>query len=188
MNEPIAPPELPAIPDSSSRGLSRLIGDFGKAIQPWASRVSERLRLEAPELPTPPGAFGATEERHWMQEMIRRQKGWMAQATQQLNTQVQGVGADIESADVIEVTNAHHHITGAATITQINVPTRQVGMTDPAATSRDRAVSAFTGPLWLYSMGGFALGTGGNIAKAKASTAGDCVHLSFDGDLWYPVS
>jgi hypothetical protein len=188
MNHPVTAPELPSPFDPRTGAVARYANALRDEIGKWFELASPRLRIDAPKLPTIDRDFQPDDERRWMAELVRRIHLWLGDVTLLLNSQVQSVGDPIASAATIEITNPMHHITGAATITQINVPTQQVGMAAIGSTTRDRSVSGFTGPLWLFSDGGFSLATGGNIAKAKSSAAGDCVHIVYDGDLWFPVS
>jgi hypothetical protein len=107
----------------------------------------------------------ATQQTRYLQTTIQNIKN-------QLNTQVQGVGAALASAATITISSAIHHVTGVAAISTINAPT------------------GFSGPIWLVADGAFAITTGGNIALARGPfTVGQVVMIVFDPStsLWYPA-
>jgi hypothetical protein len=96
---------------------------------------------------------------------------WANQAQRQLNSQVQGEGDVIASADAISPTNPIHHVSGNAAIKTINAP------------------SGFSGPIWLLMQGAPSFVTGGNIALAKGPfTPGQAVRVVYSQNtrMWYP--
>jgi hypothetical protein len=109
----------------------------------------------------------------WARDFTLKGKGTLGDMTTQLNTQVQGIGQPLASANTITVSSAIHHVTGSAMINQIN----------PAG-------NGFSGPIWLIADGGFTLGTGGNIALARGPfNVGQSVQLVYDPAIgsgtWY---
>jgi hypothetical protein len=96
--------------------------------------------------------------------------GLLSQIVNQINTQVQGVGADLASAATIIPTNAIHVVTGTATISTINAP------------------SQFSGPIWLIAGGAWTTNTSGNISLATSPTVGSVVMFVYDyvTTKWYP--
>ncbi len=94
----------------------------------------------------------------------------LSSVVRQLNTGVQGFGADIAAAASITPSAYMHVVTGTAAISRIGTPPRYAG-----------------GPLVLIAADGFSLATGGNIASAAAVTAGTAVVLNYHSrnKLWY---
>lgn len=88
----------------------------------------------------------------------------------QLNSQVQTVGKDLESAALVKPTNPIHHITGTGTISTINAP------------------KGFTGPLMLISDDGFSFDTTGNITRGGEVPADTHLIFVYDGTNWVPQS
>ena len=107
----------------------------------------------------------------WVHTSTKYLNGRLNEFKEQLNTQVQGVGAVIPSAATITVSAAIHHVSGGATITTINAP------------------SGFSGPVHLLSDGGFSLGTGGNINLARGPySVGQLAIVVYDPatGMWSP--
>jgi len=94
--------------------------------------------------------------------------GLLSQILNQINTQVQGVGAVLVSGATLIPTNAIHHVSGTATITHINAPAQ------------------FSGPIFLIPDGAWALATGGNIGKASTAVVGRLMTVVYDYTTWYP--
>ena len=103
------------------------------------------------------------------EEIIFRQLlSYLGLVTEQLNSQVQGVGSVVASATSIALSAAIHHVSGTTAIQTIVVPAR------------------FTGPVFLIPDAVWTLITGGNIAKAATAVVSRLMTLIFDGTLWYP--
>lgn len=106
----------------------------------------------------------------WMNQHTLYLQDYMGKIQQQVNSQVQSVGAALVSGATITISAPTHHITGTGTITMINPP------------------SGFSGPIWLIADAGFSVNTGGNIAAAVNVTINKHLCLVFDPTtaLWYP--
>lgn len=102
-------------------------------------------------------------------DLMRSLTPFLIDVVGQLNTQVQGLGSDLESQDTIYVTAAMHRVGGAQTINRIEV------------------APGFTGPVWLLATGAWKLGTAGNVAKATEAAVGKAVTVIYDGTRWYPT-
>ena len=108
--------------------------------------------------------------RAYDRELNQKLRTWADSVNSQVNTQVQGVGANLPSATTITLTNYIHHVTGAQAIQNIIAP------------------SGFTGTVALIADGAWSLITGGNIATSLTATPGTVEQVTFDGTLWYPVA
>lgn len=87
----------------------------------------------------------------------------------QINSQVQGVGTPLSSAPTLSPTNAIHHVTGTAAVSNIALPPN------------------FTGDVTLIADDGFSTVTGGNIAAAVSAPAGRAIRFTSDGSMLYPL-
>lgn len=113
----------------------------------------------------------------------------LSDLVEQVNTQVQGVGPELEAVGsniTIKPSAAIHVVSGDGTIQNIEVPLIQVGVEADFVTPR--TVSAFTGTVVLIPdpTATWELVTGGNIRKASTCVAGQAMHLTYDGELWAP--
>lgn len=183
-------PEFPSLQAAATPSLTGIY-DWMKTVQELLNKAQRRIGLER-AIPDPPrssrDAAGVERRReNYDQELQRALKESLQDIINQLNSQVQGTGADIVAAENIRVTNAIHHVTGSATIRTIELPFEQIGMASISSITRNRKQTGFTGPIWLVSQGGFSLGTGGNISAAKTTSPGDCVNLVYCGQQWHPV-
>lgn len=123
------------------------------------------------KLPTSPSQVFSYYQTY-LQQYSRSLKDYLERASRIVNTGTQGQGPDIVAAPEIKISHYMHRITGPDTITTIGV----------VATLNASHVS-------FISLGGFSLGTGGNIALAKTTVVGQGVMLLWDpaSRLWYPV-
>lgn len=125
-----------------------------------------------------------------------RLRAWLTETHretyEQLNSQVQGVGKPIHVSGqfrTIDVTHPIHHISAEAnsSIIWISLPAEQSGRQGDFATAR--AVSSFTGPLFLIpDDDNVRLVGGGNINPPTPLTLvkNQVLLLIFDGESWYP--
>lgn len=150
-------------------------------------------------LPQWPGWPSDTNLERYLREVERRHDSYrkaleqhlneqFRELIEQVNSQVQGVGAEIASATRIKPTNAIHVVTGAEQIENIDPPNAQLGVESDHVTPR--YVSSFTGPIWLIPAAGstWELVTGGNIAKAATATPLQAMAVIYDGASWYPAA
>lgn len=124
----------------------------------------------------------------WRGNLARYLTEQVGELVEQVNTQVQGRGADIVSDARVRVTHPIHRVSGSATITSIVPPNAQLGVEADQVTPR--FTTAFTGTVVLIPTAGstWGLGTGGNIAKAATAVVGQAMLVVFDGELWAPAS
>jgi hypothetical protein len=113
----------------------------------------------------------------------------MSDLTEQVNTQVQGVGPEIDATGAnitIKPSAAIQVVSGTGSIKNLEVPLLQVGV--EADFTTQRTVSAFTGTVVLIPKAAstWTLVTGGNIRKASTCVVGQAMYLTFDGELWAP--
>jgi hypothetical protein len=108
----------------------------------------------------------------FLRDSNRQQQSELTTIHAQLNSQVQGVGDPIASAQRIQVAHPIHHVTGTEAIDVIDAP------------------PAFSGPIWLASDGAWSLTTAGNIAAAVTAVVGHFVQLVYDPATmkWYPAN
>jgi hypothetical protein len=106
----------------------------------------------------------------YRRQMTVRLKEELDSIHEQLNSQIQGIGAILESADSIVPSAAIHHVSGSKTIRTIVAP------------------SGFSGPLFLIADGAWQLATGGNIAVAVTATVNRVMIVVYDYNTakWYP--
>jgi hypothetical protein len=103
-------------------------------------------------------------------DLLRVLAPFFFEVVNQLNSQVQGVGADLGSGESMYLTAPLHRVTGTATIRQLEAP------------------AGFTGPVWLLAQGAWSLSAdGGNIARSVTATPGQAVVVVYDGSRWYPA-
>lgn len=110
-----------------------------------------------------------TKSAQYLQQIRSSEISYFQHLQANLNQGSTTQGADIASAATISITSYMHAITGTATISTIRVPLN------------------FAGLLLLASRNGFALTTGGNIARAVTTAAGQLVIAAyFPVDrVWY---
>jgi hypothetical protein len=105
----------------------------------------------------------------WAQNLNRTLNEFIQRATTQLNSQVQGVGTILASADTLMPTHPIHKVSGShSPVRSIHVP------------------PGFTGPLFLTPTGSWAWDTSGNIALSGTAVVGKLLIMVYDGTAWYP--
>ena len=101
-------------------------------------------------------------------DLIRTLSSFFFDVVNQLNSQVQGVGQTVASADEVFVSASVQHVSGTGTIKTLTAP------------------PGFTGPIWLIADDNWSLVTGGNIGHAAQAEAGKAMTVIYDGSTWYP--
>lgn len=132
--------------------------------------------------------FGTIEQ--WRRELTRLLQDVLTRMIDQVNSQVQGVGADLTVSGVnatVTATSAIHHVGGTGSLKFIYLPVDQVGTTN---TNTARRVSSFTGPIFVIPTAAWTTvntGTGSWRIGSPNTTAvvGKLMVFTFDGDAWY---
>ena len=106
--------------------------------------------------------------RPYDRDLEKSLRDWSGIVEAQLNSQVQSVGAVLDSADTITLTNPIHHVAGTNQITTIIAP------------------DGFTGPVCLIADGAWITNTTGNISGAFVAAPGFYYSFVFDGSMWSP--
>ena len=130
------------------------------------------LDLDLPQ-PTPAQFYPPDRGYKWAQKTHARLSQYFSQFQKTYNSAGQGVGPTIASADTITVTAAIHHVTGTASIRQINLGAQQ-----------------FSGAVHLIADGAWKLVTGGNINVAMTPVVGQHITIVLDNlmtpAIWFP--
>lgn len=125
---------------------------------------------------------------NWRREITRILTSAFNRIVGQLNSQVQGVGENLNtSSNTITVTDPIHRVSGTGTIEYIYTTIDTVGASDETTATQG---PSFTGPLFLVATGAWSTSNAGvgtwRIASPNMTvTANTVVIFVFDGDAWY---
>jgi hypothetical protein len=122
----------------------------------------------------------------WTRNLSRYLVQQIGEIVDQVNTQLQGRGPDLDSDEEIVITHPIHRVSGSGTIINVIPPEAQLSVDNDYVTTR--RVSSFTGPIFLIPAAGstWTLDDSGNVYKTAAAVPGQVLMIVFDGEKWAP--